>query len=739
MPRLAFKPHLQAHVLSDGEVALIGETERFALRGRAYALVAPLLDGTKDADEIAAALQGELAPEMTHFALGRLEERGYTTALPPEGLAAWSGWWLAHAEDHAARAETAAEVRVRITAFGFPAGLATGLAEKVGRSVRIVDADATLEACLVDDYLRPELGERITAAQEAGRVFLPIRPVGARIWLGPLCRPDDPPDWPAFVARLRSNRPADAAVLAQGRSFPVMPTVSTPETAALGLSLAAVTIVRCAAGEVPAAIDRAIWTFDPHTLEARSHPLPPPAMASSSGAADAARPIELVASPKHYRADGGHRVCPPEETLDRLNRFVSPITGIVPGIEKSRCAAGIHVYGALQTMGMPLGSPRHNRFLGRPDGAAGKGQTDIQARVSCLAEAIERYSCGFFGDGPRRLARLDELGPAAIHPQDILLFSVRQYQGREANNKVRGAGVNWIPEPFDPARQVEWTPVWSLTERRTRWVPTALCYFGCDPSRMEGVPRFASADSNGCASGNTLEEAILQGLFELIERDACALWWYNRVRRPAIDLASFRQPFFEAMQNHYRDRGRVLRVLDLRTDLDIPVAMAVSWREEDCGKIHLGLGCHLEARLAVSRALSELNQMAAVEGADDPAPDDPDLVRWLHAATIENQPYVVPLEDQVADANDFEDQSSDDITADVRLCVERLRELGHEALILDHTRPDIGFPTARVIVPGLRHFWARFAPGRLYDVPVSLRWLEQAHREEDLNPIPLWW
>jgi ribosomal protein S12 methylthiotransferase accessory factor YcaO len=108
----------------------------------------------------------------------------------------------------------------------------------------------------------------------------------------------------------------------------------------------------------------------------------------------------------------------------------------------------------------------------------------------------------------------------------------------------------------------------------------------------------------------------------------------------------------------------------------------------------------------------------------------------LRAATIENQPYVAPLEDQAVDSGDVEDQSSDDISADVRLCVERLCDLGHETLVLDHTRPDIGFPTARVIVPGLRHFWARLAPGRLYDVPVALGWREQAHREEDLNPIP---
>jgi hypothetical protein len=97
---------------------------------------------------------------------------------------------------------------------------------------------------------------------------------------------------------------------------------------------------------------------------------------------------------------------------------------------------------------------------------------------------------------------------------------------------------------------------------------------------------------------------------------------------------------------------------------------------------------------------------------------------------------MVPLQRKLVDASDFEDRSSDDIATDIRLCVDRLHELGHETLVLDHTRPDVGFPTARVIAPGLRHFWARLAPGRLYDVPVSLGWLGRPQREDELNPIP---
>ena len=60
-----------------------------------------------------------------------------------------------------------------------------------------------------------------------------------------------------------------------------------------------------------------------------------------------------------------------------------------------------------------------------------------------------------------------------------------------------------------------------------------------------------------------------------------------------------------------------------------------------------------------------------------------------------------------------------------------------EFLVLDQTRPDIGMPVVRVIVPGMRHFWARFAPGRLYDVPVTMGRRKHPLAEADLNPAPV--
>jgi oxazoline/thiazoline synthase len=68
-------------------------------------------------------------------------------------------------------------------------------------------------------------------------------------------------------------------------------------------------------------------------------------------------------------------------------------------------------------------------------------------------------------------------------------------------------------------------------------------------------------------------------------------------------------------------------------------------------------------------------------------------------------------------------------------CVKLAKRLGLDFLVLDQTRPDVDVPVVRVIVPGLRHIHRRFAPGRLYDVPVKLGLRKRPLREADLNPL----
>src|SRR5262249_49122356 len=284
----------------------------------------------------------------------------------------------------------------------------------------------------------------------------------------------------------------------------------------------------------------------------------------------------------------------------------------------------------------------------------------------------------------------------------------------------------------------------SLTQNETAYLPTAFCYYRYPLPQEQ---RFCNGDSNGNAAGNTLEEAILQGFLELVERDSVALWWYNRVARPGVDLESFGDPYLLALRQHYRERGREFWALDLTSDLGIPAFAALSRRTNALPEgILMGFGAHLDPGVALLRAVTEMNQMlvrvdhaAFSNGAGEEGSEyEQDVLRWLREATLESEPYLAP-DPRAAPRTraDFPRRESDDLRDDVLTCVEIARQHGMETFVLDQTRPDIELCVVKVIVPGMRHFWRRLAPGRLYDAPVALGWLPAPLAEEQLNPISM--
>jgi ribosomal protein S12 methylthiotransferase accessory factor len=104
--------------------------------------------------------------------------------------------------------------------------------------------------------------------------------------------------------------------------------------------------------------------------------------------------------------------------------------------------------------------------------------------------------------------------------------------------------------------------------------------------------------------------------------------------------------------------------------------------------------------------------------------------------TTGNQPHLLPAPyEKPRTAGDYARPRGEDPGLD--LVCARARDANLEPLVVDLTRPDIGMPVAKVVVPGLRHIWPRFAPGRLFDIPVRLGRLEQPTAYERLNPVPL--
>jgi ribosomal protein S12 methylthiotransferase accessory factor len=443
--------------------------------------------------------------------------------------------------------------------------------------------------------------------------------------------------------------------------------------------------------------------------------------------------------------EGGLRTVSPEETYGAYQHLISPISGIIDSLSSISKSPHSRSYVAQFSLGR-AGDRYFRRFRGD---SSGKGRTDAQSKASCLGEAIERHSGIFRGEEVCQKRSFRSFQGEAIHPETCLLFSETQYRERKQWNQQCKI-THRVPRPFDEEEEIAWSPVWSFTENRWKWIPTAYGYYSYPFGDQEP---FCVGDSNGCAAGNTKEEAILQGLFELIERDSVAIWWYNKLHRPNVDLDAIEDPYLDSLKGYYSAMNREMWVLDLTFDLAIPVFVAIAWLKEGGDEeISMGFGAHIDPKIALFRAITELNLSL-----DSQRSAKVHLKEHLYLAPHSMQRYPNSLKNW--DSNRAKVSRLDDRNQNPNFsgclgilpngtpkrslkelivhCQNILEQKGMELLVLDQTRPDIGMPVVKVVVPGLRHHWHRLAPGRLYTVPVAVSIFSKCLQEEELNKIPM--
>lgn len=743
-PVLGFKPHLGVAAVRGEAVYLIAEDRVTALRGRHIDALAPLLDGTRDRATVLAESSATLGTTSAAGALDRLDGAGLLCERPADPSCApeFAYWELAGAAAGTAVSNLAgATVHLTVTGATDPAEALRALHASGLRPARDAGS-ADLTVAVVDDYLDPALSGIDAAHRAAGRPWLPVKPGGLTSWIGPFLGVPDGPCLHCLTVRLWQRRQAEAHVQRSlGRTGPApRPAVGLPAGRAAALQLALLESAKWLGGHRRPGHPSLI-SLDTLTLDTGRHPVTRRPECGHCGAPEltarrVTAPVRPVSRPKRDTGGGGHRALSPQQVWERYGHLVDPVTGPVDAISRDprgpaflNCFhAGLNPVGP----GTGIGAVR----AGLRSTSSGKGVTEAHARVSALCEALERRSGTLHGDEPRLRGSYRRFADEAVHPDAVQLFDRRQLDAAELWNSVH-APVHHVTDPFDEEAETDWTPVWSLTGQRRRLLPTALLYYGTEqpPGR-----RWCFANSNGAAAGASLEDAVLQGFLELVERDAVALWWYNRTVQPGVELDG-NDPWTAELRSVHAALGREVWALDLTTDFGIPVVAALSRRTDKAAEdIMLGFGAHFDPRIALRRALTEVNQMLppVVDArADGTGYDcaDPHVLDWMRTATLAGRPYLAAGSGPPARYPVPEPRS--DLLHDIEHITELVRGKGMELLVLDQARADTGLPVAKVIVPGMRPHWARLGPGRLFDVPVRLGRRTGPVRYEDLNPVPL--
>ena len=752
LPRLT--PHLGFHLIGDEQVVLVSETFDTLLRGRIHCDLMPLLDGGRTVQETVAALAPAHSALEVQTAILALASRGYVVSgdygMAPGRAAYWSS--LGASPRWAEQRLGGAAVAVA----GDDGVLARRL-DEIG--VQTSDQGAAVRPSLgvmvCADYLDKQHDSINRRHLESGLPWVLVRPNGMQPLFGPVFRPaEGGACWACLAYRLRGHREVHGFLSNLDLdSSGVEPRAAEPAVLEAVCGLAAAEIAKWLVLEDMAPIHERAVSLDIASHKSAQHPATrrPQCLACGDEAlyrADRpAVPVRLQASPRTFRNSGGHRSIPPQETLARYRHLVSPVTGVVTWVARTteETDPWLHVFWASSNLA-PTGRKLSALRRSLRSKSAGKGSSPSQSEASALCEAVERYSGAYHGDEilcRKRLADFEKAGEsAAIPPNEVQLFSDRQLDDADRIN-ARGHPYNFVPPRLDPDAEIAWSPVWSFTQGRHRYLPTSILYGMAGAAGEGGGPAF-KADSNGCAAGNTLEEAILQGFFELVERDAFAIWWYNQLRLPEVDMTSFDDAYLASAPDYYRRRNREIWVLDATSDFGIPVFVAVSRSSDgDTEDILYGAGAHTDPHIAALRAVCELNQclqwlLGPARGGVGAAVHDPVSQSWWRTGKLADHPYLAPASDAaLRGRSDYPVPDTADTREDVEHCRALVEARGMEFLVLDQTRPDIGMPVARVIVPGMRHFWERFAPGRLFDVPVSMGWRESRLSEQELNPVPV--
>jgi len=426
----------------------------------------------------------------------------------------------------------------------------------------------------------------------------------------------------------------------------------------------------------------------------------------------------------------------PGETIQKATRLVDEETGVIKLLFEAPLASGApKIFGC--------GSMRSNcSRLGFPSDSLISGSTSLvrdQAIAGAIGEAVERYSAAFVPYDEIIVCPYASLANRAIPPQSLTLYDAEQYSQPHFDYK-----------PFNAEQPIGWVNGYSLSHESCVLIPAFAVY---QPYQsMISEPPVIQQITTGLACGNTLEEAILSAICEIVERDAAMLMWLQMRRPPKVvtdhslaALVSDALARFGNLQKH-------VTILDVTTDLCIPAYVAV-WDgpiDREYGAIFTSCA-NLDPERAVVGALTELAQsLMWVAGLIDGRTHLPDPS--VDTFTRIEQHVLWPLRPTTRPAFEFSLSSNRRVTLDqrangsgpdvlvaIRTCVDRIAAQGREVVVIDVTSPDVrdcGLHVVRAVIPGCQPLFFGTGMHRLSVRARCNSYADRAANTINLHPHP---
>ncbi len=372
---------------------------------------------------------------------------------------------------------------------------------------------------------------------------------------------------------------------------------------------------------------------------------------------------------------GTHRVIAPSKTIeineDKLK--IAGITRIADITDLDRI--GLPIYTAIR----PTAEEGAVSIYG------GKGITRDHAKASAMMEGFERYSAERQYSDESTSAPLSEIEKLGDYVDPKTLNLPKEFEKKDIRNL-----------------NIEWSICKDIISKKEYYVPTNAIYHPYTPK--DNSQSLFKSNTNGLASGNILEEAILHGMFEVIERDAWSIFELTHKNYAQIDIESIKSKVITDIIEKFESEGIKIKLMDFTADIKIPTiaASADDTVTKDAGLLTLGMGTHLDPEVAILRALTEVAQSRATQ--INGAREDTVRADFAREAGYERMKrinkYYFREEDEQIKLSDIENKSTSSITKDIEIVKEELQANDIEKILYaDLTRPELDVSVVRVIIP----------------------------------------
>jgi len=339
---------------------------------------------------------------------------------------------------------------------------------------------------------------------------------------------------------------------------------------------------------------------------------------------------------------------------------------------------------------------------------AGSGVDWRRAFESCVGEAIEYLSQIEASDTNRDVGSFVERAVLLDAPAERFIGALLDHCG------------------VSRSRPIAWTHAARLHGGGEAPMPLDLCVRRIAEAQDFSPPLRLSV---GCAAGVSATGATLHALLELVERDATAQWWRGGVRGHLVPLewAASRDAALQIERLRGTASSRRTWLLDITTDLGVPVVAAVSARHDGYG-FAAGFACRPTMAAAATAALFELCQMelglhlaqSRLRENGESALGTGDRAHLRRAQAIDTSACRL-LHPGPPTGLAHDDEGADGDEALLSRLVARLVAQGIESYAIDLTRPEFGVPVVRVIAPALQLDPCAIVSARLRDAMMRCR------------------